>query len=64
LEFIAFKILGTPLPIWRTEDGKEEFCIGSVEELKAEVDKSVKAGFMKRIRWLLILTKIYRMKIT
>jgi isoleucyl-tRNA synthetase len=38
---------GTPLPIWRTEDGKEEICIGSVEELMAEIDKSIAAGFMK-----------------
>ena len=38
---------GTPLPIWRTEDGKEEVCIGSVEELRAEIEKSIKAGFMK-----------------
>ncbi|MBR0074101.1 MAG: isoleucine--tRNA ligase, partial [Bacteroidales bacterium] len=38
---------GTPLPIWRTEDGSEEICIGSVDELRAEIDKSVKAGFMK-----------------
>jgi len=38
---------GTPLPIWRTEDGKEEICIGSVAELKAEIEKAVKAGFMK-----------------
>ena len=38
---------GTPLPIWRTEDGKEEICIGSVEELRAEIEKSIKAGFMK-----------------
>ncbi|NPA45533.1 MAG: isoleucine--tRNA ligase [Chlorobi bacterium] len=38
---------GTPLPIWRTEDGKEEICIGSVEELKNEAEKAVKAGFMK-----------------
>ena len=38
---------GTPLPIWRTEDGNEEICIGSVAELRAEIDKSVKAGFMK-----------------
>ncbi|MGQ9619947.1 MAG: isoleucine--tRNA ligase [Bacteroidales bacterium] len=37
---------GTPLPIWVTEDRKEEKCIGSVAELKAEIDKSVKAGFM------------------
>ena len=37
---------GTPLPIWRTEDGKEEKCIGSVKELSAEIEKSVKAGLM------------------
>ena len=38
---------GTPLPIWRTEDGTEEKCIGSVEELYNEIDKAVKAGFME-----------------
>lgn len=38
---------GTPLPIWRTEDGSEEICIGSVEELVTEMNKSVKAGHMK-----------------
>ena len=38
---------GTPLPIWRTEDGKEERCIGSVEELRSEIDKAVAAGLMK-----------------
>ena len=38
---------GTPLPIWRTEDGKEEKCIGSVEELYKEIDKAVAAGFME-----------------
>ena len=38
---------GIPLPIWRTEDGKEEIIIGSVEQLKDEMAKSVKAGFMK-----------------
>ena len=37
---------GIPLPIWRTEDGKEVICIGSVKELKEEMAKSVKAGFM------------------
>ena len=37
---------GTPLPIWRTEDGKEEICIGSVEELRNEIEKSMKVGFM------------------
>jgi isoleucyl-tRNA synthetase len=38
---------GIPLPIWRTEGGGEELCIGSAEELKNEIDKSIKAGFMK-----------------
>ncbi len=37
---------GTPLPIWRTEDGREEICIGSVEELMNEIDKAIKAGVM------------------
>ena len=37
---------GTPLPIWRTEDGDEEKCIGSVEELYEEIEKSVAAGLM------------------
>lgn len=37
---------GTPLPIWRTEDGSEELCIGSVEELYNEIEKSVAAGCM------------------
>ncbi len=37
---------GTPLPIWRTEDGKEEICIGSVKELYAEIEKAVAAGVM------------------
>lgn len=37
---------GTPLPIWRSEDGTEEICIGSVEELISEIEKSIAAGFM------------------
>ncbi len=37
---------GTPLPIWRTEDGTEEICIGSAEELISEIEKSIQAGFM------------------
>ena len=37
---------GTPLPIWRDEDGKAEKCIGSVEELYNEIEKSVAAGIM------------------
>lgn len=38
---------GTPLPIWRNRDTREEICIGSVEELYNEIEKSVAAGFMK-----------------
>lgn len=38
---------GTPLPIWRTEDGSEEICIGSVQELTSEYLKAVQAGFNK-----------------
>ena len=38
---------GVPLPIWMTGDGEEQICIGSAEELKAEIEKSVEAGFMK-----------------
>ena len=37
---------GIPLPIWRTEDGKEQICIGSVAELKSEIVKSVEASIM------------------
>ncbi len=39
---------GIPLPIWRSEDGKEEICIGSVKELKGEMQKSVAAGLMAK----------------
>ncbi|KJD36886.1 isoleucyl-tRNA synthase [Tamlana sedimentorum] len=39
---------GIPLPIWRTEDGKEEICIGSVEELKAEMHRAVEAGVLEK----------------
>ena len=35
---------GTPLPVWVTKDGKEEKCIGSLKELKEEVNKAIKAG--------------------
>ena len=42
---------GTPLPIWRTEDGQEEICIGSIKELFEEIDKAVVAGFMKENPW-------------
>ena len=37
---------GTPLPIWRTEDGQGTICIGSIEELAQEVSKSIEKGFM------------------
>ncbi|MBO0321202.1 isoleucine--tRNA ligase [Muricauda sp. CAU 1633] len=39
---------GIPLPIWRSEDGREELIIGSVEELKSEMAKAVEAGVMER----------------
>jgi isoleucyl-tRNA synthetase len=39
---------GIPLPIWRTEDGKEEICVGSVEELKSEMAKAVLAGVLAK----------------
>ena len=42
---------GTPLPIWRTEDGQEEICIGSIEELFAEINKAVTAGVMTANPW-------------
>ncbi len=42
---------GTPLPIWRTEDGKEEKCIGSVEELCNEMKQALKAGVMTKLPW-------------
>ncbi len=42
---------GTPLPIWRNEEGTEEKCIGSIAELFEEIEKSVKAGFMKANPW-------------
>ena len=42
---------GTPLPIWRTEDGQEEICIGSIAELMEEIEKSIKAGFMTENPW-------------
>jgi isoleucyl-tRNA synthetase len=38
---------GIPLPVWRTEDGTEQICIGSVEQLKKGIERAVKAGFMK-----------------
>ncbi len=38
---------GTPLPIWRTEDSREEICIGSIQQLREEINKAVAAGLMK-----------------
>ncbi len=38
---------GTPLPVWVSEDKKERKCVGSVAELKAEIEKAVAAGFME-----------------
>ena len=37
---------GVPIPVWMTEDASEMICIGSAEELKAEINKSLEAGFM------------------
>ncbi len=39
---------GIPIPIWKTEDGEEEICVGSIEELKSEINKSIKAGIMQK----------------
>lgn len=39
---------GTPLPIWRTTDGDEEKCIGSIAELETEIQKSIERGFMEK----------------
>jgi isoleucyl-tRNA synthetase len=39
---------GTPLPIWRTEDGTEELCIGSIAELEAAIEDSISKGFMEK----------------
>jgi len=38
---------GVPLPIWTTDDRKEQICIGSIEQLNQEIEKSINAGFMK-----------------
>ena len=39
---------GTPLPIWREENGNEEKCIGSIAEMEQEIEKSIVAGFMPK----------------
>lgn len=41
---------GTPLPIWRTEDGSEEICIGSLEQLKAEIEKAQVSGALSDVQ--------------
>ena len=38
---------GIPIPIWRTDDGKDEICISSIEQLQSEIEKSINAGLMK-----------------
>jgi len=51
---------GTPLPIWRTEDGKEEKCIGSVKELYEEMQKALDAGVMTELPWKELNLKEYK----
>ncbi len=51
---------GTPLPIWRTEDGQEEKCIGSVKELLDEMQKSLDAGIMTKLPWDNFALKDYK----
>ena len=51
---------GTPLPIWRTEDGKEEKCIGSVKELYEEMQKALDAGVMTGLPWKGLNLKEYK----
>ncbi|HOI77989.1 MAG TPA: isoleucine--tRNA ligase, partial [Petrimonas sp.] len=51
---------GTPLPIWRTEDGREEKCIGSVKELCNEMQKALDAGVMSELPWKDFDLKEYR----
>lgn len=50
---------GTPLPIWRTEDGSEELCIGSVEELYNEIEKAVAVGVMSANPWKAFTPGLY-----
>lgn len=42
---------GTPLPIWSTRDRTEVRCLGSVQELKSEIDRSLEAGVMEKLPW-------------
>lgn len=48
---------GTPLPVWRTEDGSEEVCIGSVAELTEAFDKATAAGYNKEVKGIVDLHK-------
>ncbi len=48
---------GTPLPIWRSEDGTEEICIGSIADLQNEIRKSIDASFMPQN---FVLTDLHR----
>ena len=54
---------GIPLPIWRTEDGKEEICIGSVEELKLKWQKLLMQELCKKIFLLILKLEIFRRKL-
>lgn len=49
---------GTPLPIWRTDDGAEEICIGSIDELTAEYLKARKAGYNEEDKYKIIDNKL------
>jgi isoleucyl-tRNA synthetase len=50
---------GTPLPIWKTEDGTEEICIGSIEELTFEYSKAIEAGHNKNSKLEIRNSKLY-----
>lgn len=50
---------GTPLPVWSTEDGSQQKCIGSIEELTSEFEKAVQAGFNKDSKFKIDLHKPY-----
>lgn len=55
---------GIPLPIWKSDDHTEVVCVGSVEELKNEIDSSIKAGFMTKTHWKVLLLAFLQQKIT
>jgi len=54
---------GIPLPIWRSDDGSEEICIGSVEELSQEIERSMQAGWMTENPYALHIGKVDYSKI-